>query len=100
MIDAPKLSDQIAAKLDASDKVRNDWRDFFGFTSVRWTLAGVSTAGLAALTAAITAPALLHAWPFWAVVAAQVLTGIGTFYGVLTKQNPPDDPAQPKDNEP
>lgn len=96
MNDAPKLTDTIAAKLDASDNVRDDWRKFFGFTSVRWTLTGVAAAGMAALTAAFAAPALLHAWPFWGVVAGQVLTGIGTFYGVLTKQSKLN-PDQPKD---
>jgi len=95
MSDAPKLTDKIAAKLDSSPKIREDWRDFFGFRSVQWTLVGCANAGALAVPAYLATEKLgiSQSWPLWASIAVAFCTAIGVFYGVLTKQKrpPPDD---------
>jgi len=105
MTDAPKLSAQLAAKLDAkadAGKVREDWRDFFKFTSTRWNVVTVANALGLAVPAYIATEkvGLSQAWPLWACFVTGVCAAIGVFYGVLTKQKnlQPDDPAQPKDD--
>lgn len=94
MTDSPKLSDKIAAKLDSSPKVREDWRDFFGFRSVQWTLIGVANAGALAVPAYLATEKLgiSQSWPLWACVMVGICTAIGVFYGVLTKQTKPEPP--------
>lgn len=90
----PTLRDTVAAHLDASEKVRNDWRDMPKFRSVRGSAAAIVAAvGNTAVIYAQAEP-LTHKMPHYLAMAVLVFACFWSMFGTLTKQpnlNPPED---------
>jgi Flp pilus assembly protein TadB len=87
------IPDKVAAKIDAkvdAGKVIPEWRRFFHFGSVRWSLSGFFVAlGYSAGLAAMSVP-WLHVLPniaFGLLVAGVFL---GSMYARLKAQTPPE----------
>lgn len=84
--DPPKLKDAIAAALDSSPRVRDDWRNAAKFRSVRGSAAAIVAAvGNAAIVFAQAEP-LTAKLPHYAAMAILVFACLWSMYGTLTKQ--------------
>jgi hypothetical protein len=95
----PKLTDKIAAKLDASPRVVVDWRDAWKWASTRsMSLAAATVTAWASLPAEWR-DAVPH-WVFAVVVVFELVLGI---VGRVVVQTPPEDgssiPSDPPNGE-
>ena len=91
---APKLADQLAAKLDASPKVVTDWRRFFHWRSVQIPAFGTILLAIGPASAyAFGAVALRDLLPMYWVSCIAIVVFLATMVGRLIHQTPaePDD---------